>query len=334
MCLYIGYTKPFVAKSDITVYKYVIKNEGKYYTACLCYKVNTNKVMKADKNGDIVLDYYNKYSIEGGVIHACTTTFDNSFKNKVCLKAVIKKGTEFYIQDDLKNVAAKELYITDEEVTDKRSTDLTEYIEDAIKNAESYNDCVKVGYYRLSNGKFVNPLEYKEGTIIGVVAFFDKNGNPVSVGVKSENIPWMKIPLINIVSSNIYCDDRIKDMDGMRNTKNILSRKDYDPDNFVAVEYCNNYSTEGTKPGDWYMPAIEECLKITQNMLIINMSLSKAGFDTFELYSYIWSSSTCSIFENSYAWACGVSSGHCIGYDYGRSYAYCVCPCLAFIDKV
>ena len=120
----------------------------------------------------------------------------------------------------------------------------------------------------------------------------------------------------------------------MRNTKNILSRKDYDPDNFVAVEYCNNYSTEGTKPGDWYMPAIGECLKIAQNMLIINMSLSKAGFDTFELYSYIWSSSTCSIFENSYAWACGVSSGHCIGYDYGRSYAYCVCPCLAFIDKV
>ena len=334
MCLYIGYKKPFVAKSDITVYKYVIKNEGKYYTACLCYKVNTNKVMKADKNGDIVLYNYNKYRIEGGAIHACTTTFDNSFKYKVCLKAVIRKGTEFYIQDDLKNVAAKELYITDEEVTDKRSTDLTEYIEDAIKNAESYNDCVKVGYYRLSNGKFVNPFEYKEGTIIGVVAFFDTNGNPVSVGVKSGIIPWMKIPLINKVSSNIYDEDYVEDMDGMRHTKAILSRKDYDPDNFVAVEYCNNYSTEGTNPGDWYMPAIGECLKITQNMLIINMSLSKAGFDTFYLYSYLWSSSTFSIFGDSYAWACNVPNGHCIWYDYGRVYSYYVCPCLAFIDKV
>ena len=29
MCLYIGYKKPFVAKSDITVYKYVNKKDGK-----------------------------------------------------------------------------------------------------------------------------------------------------------------------------------------------------------------------------------------------------------------------------------------------------------------
>ena len=334
MCLYIGYTKPFVAKSDITVYKYVIKNKGKYYTACRADKVNTNEVMIPNKNGDIVLEFCNKYCIEGGAIHACTTTFDNGFKNKVCLKAVIRKGTEFYIQDDLKNVAAKELYITDEEVTDKRSTDLTEYIEDAIKNAESYNDYVKVGYYRLSNGKFVNPLEYKEGTIIGVVAFFDKNGNPVSVGVKSEKIPWMKIPLINTVSSNIFYDDFVEDMDGMRHTKDILSRKDYDPDIFVAVNYCNNYSTEGTKPGDWYMPAIGECLKIAQNMLIINMSLSKAGLDTFDLHSSMWSSSTCCAWGDSYAWSCGLFDGKCRFYGYGRVYSYYVRPCLALIDEV
>ena len=334
MCLYIGYTKPFVAKSDITVYKYVIKNEGKYYTACLDYQINTNEVMIPNKNGDIVLEFCNKYRIEGGAIHACTTTFDNGFKNKVCLKAVIRKGTEFYIQDDLKNVAAKELYITDEEVTDKRSTDLTEYIEDAIKNAESYNDCVKVGYYRLSNGKFVNPLEYKEGTIIGVVAFFDKNGNPVSLGVKYKILPWTKMPLINKASSNIFYDDIVEDMDGMIHTKDILRRKDYDPDNFVAVEYCNNYSTEGTNPGDWYMPAIGECLKIAQNILIINMSLSKAGLDTFDLSSSLWSSSMGCILGDPYAWSCKVSSGHCRSYGYGKVYSYCVCPCLAFIDEV
>ena len=61
MCLYIGYTKPLVAKSDITVYKYVIKNKGKYYTACLADKVNTNEVMIPNKNGDIVLEFCNKY---------------------------------------------------------------------------------------------------------------------------------------------------------------------------------------------------------------------------------------------------------------------------------
>lgn len=30
MCLYISYKKPFVAKDDITVYKYVNEKDGKY----------------------------------------------------------------------------------------------------------------------------------------------------------------------------------------------------------------------------------------------------------------------------------------------------------------
>ena len=327
MCLYIGYKKPFVAKSDITVYKYVSKKDGKYYTACRNYPVTTNEVMKADGNGDVVLNCLNKYSIEGGVIHACTTTFDNGFDNDICLKAIIRKGTEFYIQDDLKQVATSELYITDEEVTDKRSTDLTEYLEDAIKNTESNGNGVKVGYYRLSNGNFVNPFEYKEGTIIGVVAFFDKNGKPVSIGINFKKLPWLKRPFINKISSDISYDDTVEDMDGMRHTKDILNSKDYDPDNFTAVEYCRNYSTEGTKPGDWYMPAIGECVKITQNMLIINMSLSKAGFATFDL-SYLWSSSERHGRSESYTWKCFVDAGDCGSRYIGRECALFVCPCL------
>ena len=333
MCLFIGNKKPFVAKSDITVYKYVNKNNGKFYTACRNYPVNTNEVMKPDKNGDIALKFCNKYRIDGGVIYA-STTCDNGVRYKVCLKAVIRKGTEFYIQDDLKHVAAKELYITDEEVIGKRSTDLTEYLEDAINNAESGNDGVKVGYYRLSNGNFVNPFEYKEGTIIGVVAFFDKNGNPVSVGVKSERLPWLKKMFFNKVSSEILYDDTVEDMDGMRHTKDILNSKDYDPDNFVAVEYCNNYSTEGTKPGDWYMPAIGECVKITQNMLIVNMSLSKSGFATFDMSSALWSSSERHTWTGSNVWYCDVYNGGC-GYSvYEKIFSYCVCPCISFIDEV
>ena len=333
MCLYIGYKKPFVAKSDITVYKYVNKKDGKYYTACRNYPVNTNEVMKADGNGDVILNCNNKYCIEGGAIHACTTTFDNGFDGEICLKAVIRKGTEFYIQDDLKEVAARELYITDEVVTGKENTDITEYLEDAIKDAESNGNGVKVGYYRLSNGNFVNPFDYKEGTIIGVVAFFNKNGNPVSIGINFKKLPWLKRPFINKISSDISYDYTVEDMDGMRHTKDILNSKDYDPDNFAAVEYCRNYSTEGTKPGDWYMPAIGECVKITQNMLIINMSLSKAGFTTFDL-SYLWSSSERSVWSGSYAWGCGVDDGDCDGCYGGRGNALFVCPCLAFMKSL
>lgn len=111
---------------------------------------------------------------------------------KFVLKPLSKKGTQFYIQDDFKEVAAKELYITDEVVTGNENTDLSEYLEDIIKNAESNSDDIRVGYYRLSNGNFVNPFEYKDGTIIGVVAYFDSNDNPVCIGINFKILPWMK----------------------------------------------------------------------------------------------------------------------------------------------
>ena len=190
---------------------------------------------------------------------------------------------------------------------------------------------MKVGYYRLSNGNFVNPFEYKEGTIIGVVAFFDKNGDPVSIGINFKKLPWMKRPFNNKISSDISHDDTVEDMDGMRHTKDILNSKDYDPDNFTAVEYCKNYSTEGTKSGDWYMPAIGECVKITQNMLIINMSLSKAGFTTFDL-SYLWSSSEGYGWLESYTWHCFVDAGDYGSRYFGRECELFVCPCLTYTE--
>ena len=315
MCLYISYKKPFVAKSDITVYKYVYEKYGKYHTACRDYEVNANETIKADKDGDIVIKNCNKYRIEGGAIYAYTKSFDNGFDAEICLKAIIKKGTEFYIQDDLKEVAAKELYITDEVVTEKENTDLSEYLEDIIKNAESNTDGIKIGYYRLSNGNFVNPFEYKEGTIIGVVAYFDSNDNPVSIGINFKIFPWMKRTFLRYeISSDISYDDTVKDMDGMIHTKNILNSKDY-PNNFVAIKYCKLYSTEGTKRGDWYMPAIGECLKIAQNILAINASLSKAGFDTIDITYRLWSSSEHSDWMGSYAWYCDVLEADCYYFD-------------------
>lgn len=328
MCLHIGYKKPFIAKSDIEVYKYVNKYYGKYRTACRDYPVHTNEVMKAETNTDIVLDFCNKYRIEGGVIYACTSTFSNLFGCDTCLKAVIRKGTEFYIQDDLKEIAAKELYITDEEITDYRSTDLTEYLEDAIKYAESNKDDIKIGYYLLSNGNFVHPFKYQEGTIIGVVAFFNKDGQPVSISIKSKKLPWLKITFQHEVSFNISYNETIEDMDGIRHTKNILNSKDYDSYNFAAVEYCNKYYTEGTKPGDWYMPAIGECVKIAQNMLIINMALSASGFNTFALFSALWSSSELSGLSKSYVWRCLMYDGHCCNLHGATEDLLFVCPCI------
>lgn len=114
---------------------------------------------------------------------------------------------------------------------------------------------------------------------------------------------------------SISYEDTVKDMDGMRHTKSILSSKDYDPNNFVAMKYCKQYSTEGTKRGDWYLPAIGECLKIAKNILAINASLSKAGFDTIDITYRMWSSSEHSDWMGSYVWYCDVLDADCYYYD-------------------
>ena len=122
-------------------------------------------------------------------------------------------------------------------------------------------------------------------------------------------------------------------MNGRTHTKNILNSEDYDPDNFMAIEYCNNYYTEGTKPGDWYMPAIGECLKTAQNMLIINMVLSKAGFDIYTWDDSLWSSSECNHEGDSCVWNCNMLDGTCYRYKSSEQVSLRVCAYINLVKK-
>jgi hypothetical protein len=51
----------------------------------------------------------------------------------------------------------------------------------------------------------------------------------------------------------------LSDMDGKNNTYKICKITERDNINITEdVEYCVNYSTQGTKPGDWYLPSLGE----------------------------------------------------------------------------
>lgn len=51
----------------------------------------------------------------------------------------------------------------------------------------------------------------------------------------------------------------LSDMDGKNNTYKICKIAERNEINVTEdVEYCINYSTKGTKPGDWYLPSIGE----------------------------------------------------------------------------
>ena len=125
MCLYIGKNSIFIAKSDIIVYK-ELKQIGKndYVTPCQDFPVKLDNLLIPEGIATEKPCGF-KYRIEEGTIHAYTSSNGNDLK----FKAIIKKGTKFWIQDDLTEVAAEKLYITSE-LAGKEETDLSEYIKE------------------------------------------------------------------------------------------------------------------------------------------------------------------------------------------------------------
>ena len=116
MCLYIGKKLPLVAKKDIVVYKYVNQYSGNYMTPYQYTPVTLNETLVAKtKRANCLCKNFEKYSIGEGAIHACLSTKREKMGD-VALKAIIKKGTTFYVQDDFAEIAATELFITDEEI--------------------------------------------------------------------------------------------------------------------------------------------------------------------------------------------------------------------------
>ena len=110
------------------------------------------------------------------------------------------------------------------------------------------------------------------------------------------------------------------DFNGKKNTQLII---DYCEENNTgttivhcgAFDYIKDYKTEGTKAGDWYMPATGELLLLTANYETVNKGLEKVGGTKLEnvtpprsyseslFYTYIWTSSITE--DGKYAYACG-----------------------------
>lgn len=296
MCLYISRKKPLVAKKDIVVYKYVRKQRGHYVTACQNYPIQTNKVLTASHSGeDIVDNNYGKYSIKGGAIHACTSSYDIVFNlsGTVCLKAYIKEGTEFWIQNDFGQVAARSLYITDEVVTDKQDTNIIELCKILMEDAPTNKYGVRIGDVLLSDKTYVSPLsDFDKTKVIGYVACFNpKDDSPIHISLKNEYLPFLS----NIFYHN-YCnfdiDNHIsEDFDGYKHTYNIANAKDYKSELFKVIDYCINYKSEGTNKGDWHLGSTGEMIAIAKNLIFINSAIKLVGIgEIMSLYWY-WTSS-------------------------------------------
>ena len=298
MCLYIGKNSSFIAKSDIIVYK-ELKQIGKndYVTPCQDFPVKLDNLLIPEGIATEKPCGF-KYCIKEGTIHAYTSSNGNDLK----FKAIIKKGTKFWIQDDLTEVAAEKLYITSE-LAGKEETDLSEYIKEfgvdvhlkdgrRCKITDSFDKKDVIGVYGYDNQ--VIALESKE---LQLSDDYSLPGHPKVIDDLSE---------------------AKKDLDGYGNTKQLKSlgiKSD-------ALDYCEELGK------DWYIPSLGQVKLVAENMLRINLTLKHLGKDTLP-FSWFWSST---LESSKYAWGC-FSNGrrwYDAFYCGHVRYYYCVLPFLEF----
>ena len=215
------------------------------------------------------------------------------------------------------------------ELTNK-ITELEKQITEIINNGSGsdgattpdYSNC-KIGAILYSD-KSCDPNVVASKKPIGVV--FDQ-ANRLAIALDPEAVKWwvdnpFDVPTLSNYSSP---SEATADWQGKNNTRLVLEYCKTNVRGCPAVEYVNSYKTDGTKAGDWYLPAMGELNAIYQNKDVLNTALGKIGGTKLGTDWY-WSSS-----ENSsyHAWGLSFSNGGVYGYGKNSNGGY-VRPVLAF----
>ena len=334
MCLYTNNQKPFVAKRNYIVYKYLRKEGNNYVTPFQEKIVRLQDTIKAELKTNYDNDNGHRIMVGAGFVHAVLREYKNY---DIAFKAIIKKGTEFYIGEDISDICAREIFITDEVVNEfpplyeVMKPIIEDFIDDIFETEEK-----SCGSYRLANGTYVSPKAIFKQTIklndevIGVVNFIKDNTTNI-VGLDERKLSWCEIEYNKMVSVNKNNNINAQfDYDGKKNTKDVVSHKTYLEENYPAFYWCNNYVTKGTNKGDWYIGGCGEVkhllyyneFKINVALLILqtiqnNVNLIKKGF--------MWSSSEHNIYH---AWTLYTSSVNF--YCHSKNNQHWVRPFAAF----
>ena len=156
---------------------------------------------------------------------------------------------------------------------------------------------VQVGWYAFGGGKFA-PNADAFPNLWGVVAWL----NP------QENAPIGKRGLILLPDevrrqwATTSCITNCLDVeDGQANTQALLALGKEKKLHFPAAEWCAQYSGNGIKPGDVFLPAQMQLHNMVANLRVVNEALAK--IDGMRLHNWVWSSTDGNYY---YAWGVGV----------------------------
>lgn len=292
MCLITSLKKSLIATEDFVCYKQLLKGKQSYYSPLQETEVELNKVLKT-KEPDIIYESVNCYkrSIGAGFIHAYIRQSNNCFQNKriyVFVKCICRKGTEYYIDDYVEEICARELYITDEIIDfENISFNYNNFIKifSPIINKDSK---ILIGDYFLSDKTFAHVRDYNgKKEVIGVVSCITKNREVIITALHENCLKWSTQE--EIVEGLVYkysFDSAYKDMNGRDHTDVIINSKQFSDKKYPAFAFINKYFTKGTKKGDWYLPSIRELYLIALNMLKVNIALLLLNDKNVNLLTY------------------------------------------------
>ena len=195
----------------------------------------------------------------------------------------------------------------------------TVQVEKSATEVKTFFPEVKVGWYAFAGGKF-SPDPDSYPNCQGVVGWV----NPDKSAPQGQRGLIVTPDEVKKAWSDKDCETNIKDeYDGKGNTEKLIAYGKAHDISFPAAEWCAQYSKNGVKPGEGFMPASEQLKLIVANRKIVNPALQKIG--GIILDGWYWSSS-----EYSYgtAWLVYAYDGSVYGNSkYYNLYVRCV---LAF----
>lgn len=161
MCLITSNNIPYKATQDITAYKIFVKDTTDITGNTYLSPFRNYKYVFRNGN-DLKLDItslytYNnpthgrKYSIGGGVYHSLidVDSYINYNEDKhVILKVTIPSGTEYFVSDNMNELASKSIIIHKGEISpqEAQSTDIADITQQIINDFESKSENVSIAY--------------------------------------------------------------------------------------------------------------------------------------------------------------------------------------------
>ena len=137
------------------------------------------------------------------------------------------------------------------------------------------------GYFLYSDGSCSLALK-SDKTVIGIV--FDKEWRlavsvepAVSLKISDDN--YRIVP--DLGRGPLYADAECEsDCNGRVNTQKIINYAKENNYNFPAAEYCYNLSALGKGKGDWWLPSMNEMVRLYNQISLVDASLLAAGKQT------------------------------------------------------